>query len=116
TPGQGSVFWMDLPIKPAASRLATPGQPPEQLQPASPQHANQRHASMDGAAIVRRLEKLLSEDDTRAAEVLAEGEAFLQQAMDWRFEIFARQVAGFEYDKALATLREYQSSARTSID
>jgi len=106
TPGQGSVFWIDLPIKPAASRSTTPSQPPEQRQ----------HASIDGAAIVRRLEKLLSEDDTRAAEVLAEGEAFLQQAMDWRFEIFARQVAGFEYDKALLTLREYQSSARTSID
>lgn len=116
TPGQGSIFWIDLPIKPAASRLAAPGQAPEagnRVEPGN-EHGGESGQTpspdVDGAAIVRRLEKLLGEDDTRAAEVLAEGEAFLQPAMDWRYEIFARQIAGFEYDKALLTLRAWKKA------
>lgn len=109
TPGKGSVFWIDLQLSPAAGRATPPAHSAAQEQAAKP-----LPTGSDGAAIMRRLEKLLSEDDTRAAEVLAEGEAFLQQAMDWRFEIFARQIAGFEYDKALLTLREWQGVAHPS--
>ena len=109
TPGKGSVFWMDLQLSPAAGRTAAPVPATGQTQPAKPLPAD-----ADGAAIVRRLDKLLSEDDIRAAEVLAENEAFLQSALDWRFETLARQIAGFEYDKALLTLREWQGVAHPS--
>ncbi|MBU4004491.1 MAG: hypothetical protein KKD41_07515 [Gammaproteobacteria bacterium] len=104
-PGKGSVFWMDLHLSPAVGRTAAATPATEPTQPAKP-----LPATMDGAAIVHRLEKLLSEDDIRAAEVLAENQAFLQSALDWRFETLARQIAGFEYDKALLTLREWVKS------
>lgn len=97
TPGQGSVFWMDLRLAPATGRTAAPAHRPVD--------------SKDGAAMVHRLENLLAADDIRAAEVFTEGEAFLQQALDWRFETLARQIASFEYDKALETLREWKKAS-----
>ncbi|MDI6747430.1 MAG: hemerythrin domain-containing protein [Rhodocyclaceae bacterium] len=106
TPGKGSVFWIDLQLSPAAGRATTFGPTTGQAQPAKP-----LPTGSDGTAILRRLDKLLGEDDIRAAEVLADNESFLQHTLDWRFETLARQIAGFEYDKALLTLREWQGVA-----
>lgn len=103
-PGKGSQFWFDLSLQPAPdgaiSRPEEPAGPPgEAGTPAV------TAAPCDPEVLVR-LERLLSEDDTRAGELLAEQEAGLRQALGERFDALAGQVAAFEYDHALRTLRQ----------
>jgi hemerythrin-like metal-binding protein len=102
-PGQGSTFWLDLTLPeaeavvPARAVEAPPAPvaPPQAARPAAP-------AMPD---LLPRLERLLREDDTRAGSLLVDQEGALRQFLGTRYETLARQIAGFEYDQALLTLR-----------
>ena len=52
------------------------------------------------------LEKLLSEDDTRASHLARESDELLRAKLGGRYADFIRQINLFNYESALATLRE----------
>ena len=56
-------------------------------------------------AALTQLEALLAEDDLRAAELFRTVESGLRALLGDRAALLARQIAAFEYEQALATLR-----------
>lgn len=51
------------------------------------------------------MEALLIEDDLRASRVFAEGASLLPEALGVHPETFAQQIANYQYQFALQTLR-----------
>lgn len=101
TPGKGSTFWLDLALAPSEGGL--PAKPADTAAAPRPTGGDGEPIDPD---LLPRLERLLSEDDTRACDLLAEHEDALRQALGDRFETLTRQIGGFEFDRALVTLRE----------
>jgi hemerythrin-like metal-binding protein len=112
-PGKGSRFWLDLRLPattaPHGTQTVLPGaqsnQQSDQFRTSSPEAQTTR---AEGRDILRQLEKLLSEDDTRATDVFSEHKAYLRQLFGERFVTLDQQIADFEYHRALASLRAWQ--------
>lgn len=102
--GRGSRFWLELSLAPAQADASMPARPPIPVA-AAPAPAPERAPGPADTDILRRLEKLLGEDDTRAGELLVAAEAGLRGLLGDRFERLAGQIADFEYDRALTTLK-----------
>lgn len=71
--------------------------PPEDA--AAPAHAA-------SAQVVAELESLLALDDVRAIDLYRDNEPGLRIALGSRADAFARHISSFEFDLALALLRE----------
>lgn len=83
TLGVGSLFTLDLTLDLA----------PNEVQPPSPED-------------IRRLDALLAKDDIGASELFKSLAPALDHCLGERYLLLERQMANFEYDKALATLRK----------
>ncbi|WP_165873424.1 bacteriohemerythrin [Parasulfuritortus cantonensis] len=94
-PGRGSSFWLDLALAPV--------EPVQAGSPASRDEAADTAA--DASTVLAALARLLTEDDTRAGDLLATHEALLRRCLGARYDALAGQVAGFEFERALQTLR-----------
>lgn len=109
-PGKGSCFWLDLRLSAATAPHGTQTVLPatqsdkqsEQVRTLSPTRA-------EGRDIQQQLEKLLSEDDTRATDVFMTHNAYLQLVFGERFAMLAQHISDFEYPLALASLRAWQA-------
>ncbi len=104
-PGTGSRFWLELSL----SEIVVPVEMP-QPEPAPAPHSN-RPSTASGqvktpiTATLKLLEKLLANDDTRATEVFSKAGPHLRRNFGDRIDLLSQQINGFEYDRALQTLR-----------
>lgn len=72
-------------------------------------------ASVDSAPLLpllNQLEKLLEIDDTAANDLFSENRALLEQAFGAEAQGLARQIDGFDYQAALASVREMLNTCR----
>lgn len=104
-PGQGSVFWLTVPLLPAlreSVRAAAPGVPVAGHDPVREAQAMDRE---DLAAALGELRSMLAADDMRASRRFSELEAALALALP--ADVMARlrtQVGAFDFEAAHATL------------
>jgi hemerythrin-like metal-binding protein len=101
--GAGSQFWLELTLTEGAA-------PDEHVEPAAPvvtPHPPQAvtPGKLPAASSLKLLERLLANDDTRAAALFEKARPHLQPLFGSHIELLAQQINGFEYDQALQTLR-----------
>ncbi|WP_236848721.1 CHASE domain-containing protein [Candidatus Thiodictyon syntrophicum] len=93
--------------------------PPDPAQPAperAPAPAAEAAAPLDwgrALAVLSQLESHLAEDDTRAAALWFEQRPLIAAALGPQAAQLAREIERFDYDEALATLRDWHSARAT---
>ena len=110
-PGKGSLFWLDVRLAGETdSAPAAPPQPASVVDPvetASPA-ISRPAADENKAGMLARVREMLQQGDTRVAEFFETAAPHLKTLLGSHYEEVARQIAAFEYDRALATLDEFE--------
>lgn len=104
-PGKGSLFWLDVALRPAQTAEDTTAR----IKSAADKPAEARGSARQAADsdILDRLADLLRQADTRAGQLLMDEADGLRLSLGERFDTLVRQVDDFEYDLALQTMREH---------
>jgi signal transduction histidine kinase len=113
TLGQGSTFWIDVPLKPAIDgghAQTCSRTEPEQKQPdvsaAAPTPAQPSATDPEAVrAVLEQLEKLLAQSDTAAMALFDKHALMLRATLAAPGEKLAREIGRFEFAVALETLR-----------
>jgi hemerythrin-like metal-binding protein len=103
-PGTGSRFWLELSLQESVAHVESESSDPNPAAVSTPPTAT-RNPKAPITATLKLLEKLLANDDTRASEVFAKTGPHLRQTLGDRIDVLSQQINGFEYDRALQSLR-----------
>jgi hemerythrin-like metal-binding protein len=110
-PGKGSLFWLDVRLTGEAGNapatLPQPAAVAEAVATVSPP-ISRPAPDEKAASILARVRELLQQGDTRVAEFFETAAPHLETLLGSQYEEVARQIAAFEYDRALATLDELE--------
>lgn len=107
-PGKGSQFWLEIRLARGAEEAREAGAAPAagtETAAAAPGGADETTETTVNAAFLARLDRLLSQDDTQAGELVESAAAGLRRLFGGGYDDLARQIADYEFEQALATLR-----------
>lgn len=105
-PGQGSTFWLELPLQVIVASIADDGSSQSTRLPESSDAAADAARQSRSLETLRRLASLLADDDVQALPLWHESASTLREAFDGRVAPFEAALNAYDFAAAHALLQQ----------